>query len=299
MTSRVIPRTVLTVVDQVGFLGFGAMGSRIVHRLLDSGRSVSGWSRTDGKVAAVSGVVASPSAAATAARCDVVISCLLDDKAVDEVYTPLLDTARPGQIFVEHGTFSPALARRLSARAARRGAHFVDAPVTGGPEGAANGKLVTMVGASTDVFDRILDVVSAYSRDVVLVGPSGRGLELKVVNQLLVTVHMAAAAEAAALLSAMDIDVDSAQRVLDGGWGASAMVARELPRAVAGDFANVGASIGGLIEVQRLISESYASAGIEPRLLPVVRGLFAEAVESGWGALDPAALVQLYPAVTP
>jgi 3-hydroxyisobutyrate dehydrogenase-like beta-hydroxyacid dehydrogenase len=285
------------VIDQVGFLGLGSMGGRMAGRLVESGMTVCGWSRTSGKAASVTGVRAMSSATEVAWRCDTVLGCLLDDEAVEQVYVPLLEVARPGQLFVEHGTFSPALARLLSSMAEKRGAHFVDAPVTGGPEGATAGTLVTMVGANAPVFDRVVDVVSAYSADVVLIGPSGRGLELKVVNQLLVSVHMAAAAEAGALLSAMDIDVATAMRVLSGGWGASAMVDRELPRALTGDFANVGASIGGLVEVQRLIADSYRTAGIAARLFPVVRGLFAEAVHSGRGAMDPAALVELYPAV--
>ena len=280
--------------EPVGFLGFGAMGSRMARRLAESGTAVSGWSRTKGRADGTPGIAMAVSASVVAANCDVVLGCLLDDHAVEQVYLPLLDSARPGQLFVEHGTFSPALARQLAERAAQRGANFVDAPVTGGPEGAAAGNLVAMVGASTHVFDRVRVVVEAYSRDVVRVGPSGRGLELKIVNQLLVSVHMAAAAEAAALLNALEIDKDTALRVLGGGWAASAMVARELPRAMVGDFSNSGASVGGLVEVQRLVAESYLAAGIQPRLLPLVRSLFVDTVKQGRGGLDPAALVQLY-----
>ena len=281
------------MVESVGFLGLGVMGSRMSRRLIESGHDVVAWSRTHSKAETLADATPAATAVDVAQRCDLVLGCLLDDTAVAEVYRPLVAAARPGQIFVEHGTFSPALARELSAAAAEHGAWFLDAPVTGGPEGAAAGTLVAMVGGDPGALATAAPVTSHYVAESVLVGPSGRGLQLKLVNQLLVSVHMAAAAEAGALLLALGIPIEVAMPVLGGGWAASAMLARELPRVLASDFDSAGATIGGLVGVQELVSAIYAEAGIPPRLMPVVRELFSAAAVDRADS-DPAALVESY-----
>lgn len=279
--------------ESIGFLGLGEMGSRMARRLIDSGVETVVWTRTGSKAQALRGAVAVEHPGEVAARCDIVFGCLLDDIAVDAVYRQLLRAARAGQIFVEHGTFSPALARELSALARPRGAHFIDAPVTGGPEGAAAGTLIAMAGADVAVLASITPVMSAYLAECVPIGPSGSGLQLKLVNQMLVSAHMAAAAEAGALLRAMQIPLDAAMSVLERGWAASAMLSRELPRVLAGDFASTGTTIGALVGVQSLVAASYSEAGIRPRLLPLLQRIFLEGSEDFAGA-DPAALVTLY-----
>jgi 3-hydroxyisobutyrate dehydrogenase-like beta-hydroxyacid dehydrogenase len=282
------------VPESVGFVGLGAMGERMAARLVAAGHPVVVWTRSGRTLV---GALSASTPADLAARVDLVAGCLLDDAAVEAVYLGddgLLAGAARGTVLLEHGTFSPALARRVGDEAAGRGLAFLDAPVTGGPEGAADGTLVTMVGGDIGALGRHRATIAAYLGAVEHVGPLGAGLALKLVNQHLVSVHLGAAAEAAALLAAAGIAADRALAVLMGGWASSAMLERELPRALSGDFTSAGATIGGLIHVQELIARAFAESGLESRLLPVVRELFADAVARGLADADPAALTSLY-----
>lgn len=280
--------------ESVGFAGLGVMGGRMARRLADAGHDLCVWNRTSARTA---GYVAAATPAELAAGSTVVIACLLDDAAVERVYLAgdgILAGVRPGTVLVEHGTFSPALAVRVGERAAEAGAAFLDIPVTGGPEGAAAGTLVGMAGGTAEALDRVRPVLGDLLAEVRLAGPAGAGLRLKLVNQLLVSVHLAAAAEAGALLLRTGADPEVARSVLGAGWAASAMLDRELPRILAGEDQASGAAIGGLIHVQELIAAAFAETGIRSRLLPPVRDLFTSAVVAGLGEHDPAALARLY-----
>ena len=284
--------------EPVGFVGLGAMGERMATRLVAAGHEVVVWTRSG---RALPGATSAATPAELAARVPLVAGCLLDDRAVADVYLGadgMLAGGRRGTVLVEHGTFSPALARQVGQAAAERGLAFLDAPVTGGPEGAADGSLVAMAGGDIGALGRHRDVLAHYLGAIEHVGPLGAGLSLKLVNQHLVSLHLGAAAEAAALLAAAGIDGDRALGVLSSGWASSAMLVRELPRALRGDFASAGATIGGLVHVQELIARAFVEAGLESRLLPDVRGLFADAVDRGLADADPAALTTLYGATS-
>jgi 3-hydroxyisobutyrate dehydrogenase-like beta-hydroxyacid dehydrogenase len=283
----------------IGFVGLGAMGGRMARRLAEAGHDLRVWNRSP---AAAAGLATAESPAELAANTSIVIGCLLDDSAVERVYLAddgLLAGAATGTLLIEHGTFSPALAHRIDGRAAEKGCAFLDIPVTGGPEGAAAGTLIGMAGGSSADLDRARPVLTAYAAAVHLAGPVGSGLRLKLVNQLLVSVHMAAAAEAGALLRATGADPETARAVLCGGWAASAMLDRELPRILTGDYEFAGAAIAGLVHVQGLVAGAFAEAGISSRLLPPVRELFDDAIFAGVGGNDPAALVTLYGRTAP
>ena len=283
--------------ESVGFVGLGQLGGRMVRRLVDAGRPVVAWTRTPAEKSVPRGVELVATPAEVAIRSRVVIGCLLDDAAIERTYLDpdgLLSAVRPGTVLVEHGTFSPSLARELAKQSATVGAEFLDIPVTGGPDGADAGTLIGMAGGSAIVLDEVRPVLSAYTSRVHYVGGPGSGARLKLVNQMLVTVHMAAAAEAAALLMRTGIDGTAATVVLGGGWASSVMLERSLPRALASDFTASGATIGGLIHVQRLIREAFDDAGVVPRLLEPARAVFDAAVAAGLAQSDPAALVDVY-----
>src|SRR4051794_29847192 len=139
------------VAPRVGFVGLGAMGSRMAARLVDAGYDVIVHNRTRHREADLvrRGARSAASPRALVPDVNIVVSCLLDDDAVREVYlgpAGMAAAARPGQVFIEHATFSPALAREIEAAVRVSGASFLDAPVSGGPEGASTGTLTAMVG---------------------------------------------------------------------------------------------------------------------------------------------------------
>ncbi|WP_432826728.1 NAD(P)-dependent oxidoreductase [Dactylosporangium sp. CA-092794] len=279
----------------IGFIGLGAMGMPMARRLRDRGDELVVWSRTAAKAAAVAAdnvrVVDGPAAVARA--CPVVVSCLLDGAAIESVYLGadgVIANAAPGALLVEHGTFAPALARRLAAAAGERRAQFLDAPVTGGAAGAAAGTLIGMVGGEAGASARLVPVASAYCASVERVGPSGAGVALKLVNQMLVAAHTLSAVEAAALVRAAGIPVEVADRVLNGGWAASAMLARNLEPAVTGRYPDQGATVGLLTEVLGLVRDAVAAFAIPTVVEPVVYAHFLESTRAGFGGGDLSAL---------
>lgn len=284
--------------EAIGFVGLGAMGSRMAMRLLEQGHPVVAYNRTRANAASLvqAGALLVDTPREVAERSSTVLGCLLDDAAVERVYLApdgLLAGARPDQLFVEHATFSAALALRVHEAAKGVGAVFVDAPVTGGPEGASSGTLAAMAGGGRDEITARRSLFESYLGSITVVGPPGAGIRLKLVNQLLVAVHITAAAEAAAFLGRSGIALDDALPVLSSGWAASAMLDRELPRAMQSRFEPTGATIGGLVPVLGLVADALEQSGLESRLLPQVRSLLDEAVAVGFASADPAALVAL------
>jgi 3-hydroxyisobutyrate dehydrogenase-like beta-hydroxyacid dehydrogenase len=279
--------------QRIGFLGPGAMGSGMVKRLLEAGSTVTIWARTPAKVQHLvdAGATFAESPANVAEDSDIVLGCLLDSEVIRAIYLGsshaegLVHRARPTQIFVEHATFDPALAQTISEALNTRGASFLDAPVSGGPAGAEAGTLVSMIGGSPQTLERASTVLAAYCTRVKYAGATGSGLRLKLINQLLVSVHALAAAEASVLAIRHGIDGDTAREALMGGWAASAMLDLQMPKVFANDFSSGGATIGGLLEVQRLVAGMVSSAGTTSELLGPVRKVF-EAVASSGHARD-------------
>lgn len=285
----------------VGFVGLGAMGSRMATRLLDAGYPLVVYNRSLDRAAAVgragAEIVATP--AQVADRSDVICGCLLHGDAIEQVYAGhegLIGASRQGQTYVEHGTFAPDLARSIAARLAKHGASFLDAPVTGGPEAASSGNLTMMVGGPTDALANVSDVLGTYAARIRHVGDSGAGLELKLVNQLLVSCHVSAAAEAIAILRRLGLPLDVASEVLNAGWAASAMLDRSLTRHIDELSDESAVTIGGLVEPQRLAGQLAAGLGLDLSVLPVVAKLFVDASANGMAKKDLAALVRMFEA---
>ena len=283
----------------VGFVGLGAMGSRMAARLLEAGYPLVVYNRSPERAAALE--AASAEAVATPAqvaeRAQIVCGCLLDGDAIEQVYggpDGLISRSRRGQIYVEHGTFAPSLARDVAARLGARGATFLDAPVTGGPEAASSGNLTMMIGGPAEALPKVSDVLGSYAARIRYIGDSGAGLELKLVNQLLVSCHVVAAAEAIAILRQLRLPLDVASEVLNAGWAASAMLDRSLTRHRNELSEESDVTIGGLVEPQRLAAQLAAGLGLDLTLLPTVAKLFADASMNGMAKKDLAALVRMF-----
>jgi len=281
--------------EPIGFIGLGTMGRPMARRLRARGENLVVWTRTRSKAADIADdrVRFASDVADVARSCRVVLSCLLDDAAIEDVYLGpdgVIANAAAGSLLVEHGTFTPALARRLDSAAADSSIQFLDAPVSGGAAGAAAGNLVTMVGGTPDAVARLAPVASAYCTLVERIGPSGAGVTLKLVNQMLVAANVVSTVEAAAVIRAAGISVDAAERVLTGGWAASAMLARNLRAAVTGEFPAEGAGIGAMADVLALAREVVRSLGVPTVLEPLVYAQFVSSSRSGFAEHDLSAL---------
>jgi 3-hydroxyisobutyrate dehydrogenase-like beta-hydroxyacid dehydrogenase len=282
---------------EVGFVGLGQMGRPMVRRLLEDGHTVRVYSRSSGPIdeMVALGAIAQGSAADVAGRSDMVHTALPTPADVDDVDGELLAAARPGQLFIEHSTIRPSHARRWATAFARQGARYLDAPVSGGPNGAAAGTLTVMVGGEQDAYDAALPVLRAFGSVISRCGPSGSGEQVKLVNQLLVAIHAVASAEAASFGGRMGADLAPTLDLVNRSWGASTILARNAPRYVARDF-SPASPIRILLKDIRLINDEAREIGIELPLGQLAEQRLAEATEAGLGDEDMGALIKLWEA---
>jgi 3-hydroxyisobutyrate dehydrogenase-like beta-hydroxyacid dehydrogenase len=283
----------------IGFIGLGRMGLPMCLNLLVKGHRLLVYNRTAAKAAPLveAGATAAASVADLAGQSDVVITCL--DAITSSEMTWLgpagiIESAKDGALLIEHSTISPALARRIEGAARARGLAFVDAPVSGGPEGAAKATLAIMVGGAEEHVARARLVFDAYAGFVTHLGPAGAGTHAKLVNQLLTFVHGLAAAEAIALAERAGLALEPLGALLQVSFGQSRMLDRTLARVRAGDY-DAGAALRLFEKDLALIADAGKELGMELPLVAVARGWVQLAREHGLGDRDIAALRLLYP----
>jgi len=281
----------------VGFVGLGTMGRPMVERLLGAGHRVHVFSRSRGPVDALAaaGAVAAASAGEVASAAEVVLTALPTPDSVDEVYRALVAAARPGQLYADHSTVRPDQNRRWAAALAEKGADYLDAPVSGGPSGAAAGTLTVMVGGSEAAFERARPVFEAFGTTIARCGPLGAGQAVKLVNQLLVGVHTAAIAEAAVFGVKLGADPQLLLDLLGKSYGGSTMMVRHMPRFISRDFSGA-TPVSLILKDLGLIHDEAKAAGVPLLLGGLAEQRFLEAAARGLGAEDMAALVKLWEA---
>lgn len=264
----------------VGVVGMGSMGVPIARNLAFKARSamyLQLHSRSLQKVKAVSDAI-STDGATCAMRlhhqyrtvtkwCDIILVVLANRQAAEEALLSdaeaLVTSARPGQIIVDHTTVDVGLSRACAMEAEKRGAVFLDAPMSGSPRAVFNNQLVLMVGGPAESFQRLSPIFRLYSDHVHHMGENGSGTATKLVSQSLVASHNAAAAEAMTLANRLGIE-DHRQliQVLDASWGSSMMLRRNSgamqdairsPDAVPPESA---LSVNHLLEDLRLLDDS-------------------------------------------
>jgi 3-hydroxyisobutyrate dehydrogenase-like beta-hydroxyacid dehydrogenase len=281
---------------KVGFIGLGRMGLPMSRRLLDAGFHLTVHNRSRPKVGEIvdAGAVGASSVVEVADSSEIVLTCLPDVPTVEEVFLGrdgIVSAARPGQVLVDHSTVGPSTSRTIAEAAEAKGASFLDAPISGGVERAADGTLTIMVGGALDAFEAALPVFQAYGQNVRRVGGVGSGSVFKLINQLLVSVHSLAAAEAMLLGGRAGVDLDALQDVLATSWGASFMLSRNGPVIAKRDFDDTRAPIRLFVKDLGLAQEYAraldASSPLGERTLQVVE----RAISDGLGELDVSSLV--------
>jgi 3-hydroxyisobutyrate dehydrogenase len=227
--------------DQVGFLGLGIMGRGMVRNLLKNGFAPRVWNRTASRVdeLVAEGAVAASGPADLAAQCDIIITCVSDTPDVEAVLLGeggVIEGARPGALVIDMSTISPQATEAIAAKLAEKGVHFLDAPVSGGSEGAARGTLTIMVGGDAADLERAMPAFQAMGKTITHVGPTGAGQTVKLVNQILVVGNMLAAAEALLFAQAGGVDLEKALAAVVGGAAGSWMLSNRGPQVLARDW---------------------------------------------------------------
>src|SRR3989475_2942382 len=179
---------------QVGFIGIGVMGRPMTLNLLKAEHHVTIYARhpekPEVKEVLNAGAKLAPSSRAVAMASDIVITMLPNSPQVEEVVARphgLLEGARKGLIIIDMSTIAPAISRKLAQEASIHGVHLLDAPVSGGSQGAINGTLTIMVGGEREIFKQVRPVLEAMGKkeNIFHVGPTGTGQVVKIVNNML------------------------------------------------------------------------------------------------------------------
>lgn len=231
---------------QIGFIGIGVMGRPMTLNLLKAGHHVTIFARHPEKAEVQevlqAGAKQAPSPRAVAMASDLVITMLPNSPQVEEVVAGeqgVLAGTRKGLIIIDMSTISPTVSRKLGELAEAKGAHLLDAPVSGGSQGAINGTLTIMVGGSQEVFEQARPVLEAMGKaeNIFYVGPQGAGDVVKIVNNILCGAIAASIAEAFVLGVKAGADVETMAKIIGVSTGASWQLSNQFPlRAFNGSF---------------------------------------------------------------
>ena len=280
---------------RVGIIGLGIMGAPMARNLLRAGHPLTVHTRTRARAAGLlaDGAAWADSPAALAAAVDAVVTMLPDTPAVEAVMAGpdgVLAGARAELLAIDMSTIDPAAARALAERAAAAGVALLDAPVSGGEQGAIAGTLSIMVGGDAAAFDRAAPLFAALGKRVTYMGGPGQGQMTKLVNQVVGAGTLAAVAEGVLLAAGAGLDPAAVVEAVGGGAAASWMLAEHAPRMQRRDFAP-----GFMVRLQqkdlRLALASAERLGVPLPLTAVVQLLFTAVEARGGGELGTQAIL--------
>jgi 3-hydroxyisobutyrate dehydrogenase len=228
-------------VERIGFVGLGTMGASMAANLARAGARLTVWNRTPGRAAGLVdlGAVETASAADVAAASDVVVSCVSDTPDVEAVlFGPrgVAERLRPGSLVVDCSTISPYATRAFGERLARQGSSLVDAPVSGGSEGARLGTLTIFVGGSDSDVERARPVLEAMGKTITHLGPLGSGQAAKAVNQVVISGAYLGVAEGIVLGMRAGLDPRRLVEALSGGAAQSWVLANRSGRMIDDEY---------------------------------------------------------------
>lgn len=272
-------------------VGLGLMGRPMAHTLIASGFEVSGWNRSTLPEELTRGLHLCRTLE-DAARADVCLLMLADSDATDEVLGLLEPHLAPGKQVLDMGTSDPTRSKINARRLAAREIGWVDAPVSGGPEGAATGSLAIMAGGTEADFARAKPLFETLGSNVVRVGGPGAGHATKLINQVIVGLTIEAVAEALTLAEKNGLDPHLVQQALRGGFADSKVLQIHGTRMINRSYVP-GAKVKTQLKDLRLASRLAASVSVRlPHLVSAV-SLCETLVALGDGELDHSALHKL------
>jgi len=269
---------------RIGFAGLGEMGALIAQRLVPTVQGLHIYNRTAEKTVpfVVQGAVRCASPAELARNTDVLLLCLFDEKAIETVlFGPagVSETARPGQLVVDLSTTHPQFAARMSARLREElDVAWVDAPVSGGPPGAAQGSLAVMAGGSEQDVDRLRPLFAAFSSQVTHTGPAGYGQLAKACNQMVNFGNAVAIAEAMNLAARSGMDPRLLPKAMSGAFSDSTLLRHLGPRMAEGRLQ--GNTLMTVKDLEIVLDVARGSGSVIP-LASLVHSVFRHLLEQG------------------
>jgi 2-hydroxy-3-oxopropionate reductase len=276
---------------RVCVFGLGLMGRPMARALIAAGHHVRGWNRSplDGEL--VEGIPLCRDLE-DAAQADIALLMLADSAAVDAVLARIEPHLSAGRLVLDMGSSEPWRSKEHVRRLAAKGIGWIDAPVSGGPESAAAGRLAIMAGGNEADFDRVKPLLDTLGGNVVRVGGPGAGHTAKVVNQIIVCLTVEAVAEALTLAEKSGLDLRLVQEALKGGSAHSRILEVQGTRMI--DRAYVaGGKVTTMLKDLRMALELASSLGADLPHVASTAALYEELVAQGDGGLDCSALHKL------
>jgi len=280
---------------RVGFVGLGAMGVGMARNLHKRGLLAAVWNRSTSKaqtLAQETGCAAPASLAELAPLCDVIVMCVSADADVLEVVDALLPTLRRDTIVIDCSTVSADTARCAARRLREHGAAFLDAPVSGGVEGARDGTLAVMVGGEAAAFERARPVLEAMGRTVTHLGASGAGQAAKATNQIMCAGVIQAVAEAMAFAKSEGLPLEQLIETLGKGAGSSWYFVNRAPNIVRDSYP-AGFRVRLHEKDLKICQAMAARHGVQLPLIEMTLVHYRRLIEQGHGDEDISTLFHL------
>ncbi len=284
--------------ERIGYIGLGVMGRAAAANLLKAGYPVWVYARRAEQMQPL--VAAGARGCATpkelAQHCDIIFTNVSDSQAVAEVVLGELGVihgARPGSVVVDMSTIAPSVTRHIAAELAKANIEMLDAPVSGGSQGAIDGTLSIMVGGKAAVFERVLPVLRVMGRNIVHIGDHGAGQVTKACNQIIVTQTLAAIAEAFTLAAASGVDPAKVRQALLGGFAGSRILEVHGRRMLEHDY-TPGFKAKLHQKDMRIVLDCAAELGIALPSTALTTQYINALVGAGLGEQDSAAIAGLF-----
>ncbi|MCM2494099.1 NAD(P)-dependent oxidoreductase [Burkholderia glumae] len=288
---------------QVGVIGLGAMGLGVARSLLRAGFRVHACDVRDSVLDAFAaeGGIRCATPAELGARCEVVITLVVDAAQTDTVLFGehgAVPAMRPGTVVISSATVAPEFAQQLGARVEAAGLLMLDAPVSGGAARAASGQMTMMSSGPAAAYAACEDVLAAISAKLYRLGAEhGAGSKVKIINQLLAGVHIAAAAEAMALGLREGVDADALYEVITHSAGNSWMFENRVPHILNGDYAPLSA-VDIFVKDLGLVLDTARRSKFPLPLSATAHQMFMNASSAGHGGEDDSAVIKTFPGIT-
>jgi 3-hydroxyisobutyrate dehydrogenase len=252
--------------ETIGFIGLGIMGQGMSHNLLKAGFTLNIWNRTRSRMDPLIEIGANGCAnpAEVAAKSDITITCVSDTPDVEAVIlgeNGIIFGARAGSLIIDMSTISPHTTRSIAEALSEKAINMLDAPISGGSEGAANGTLSIMIGGNATQVERAMPALQAMGKAITHVGDNGAGQTVKLVNQILVVVTMLGVSEALLFAQAGGLDLNKTLNAVKAGAAGSWMLSNRGPQVIERDW-RPGFTIDLQQKDLRLVLEAADQLGV-------------------------------------
>jgi len=287
---------------QIGLVGLGAMGMGMAKSLRRAGYRVQVFDvrREVAEAFAAEGGVACGNPAAVAAACEVLISVVVNAAQTEALLfgeDGAADAMKSGSVFVMCSTVDPGWSIALEKRLTEKGILYLDAPISGGAAKAAKGEITMMTSGHPDAYAKVGGALDAMAAKVYRLGPAaGNGSKVKIINQLLAGVHIAAAAEAMALGLRQGVDPASLYEVITHSAGNSWMFENRMAHVLAGDYTPLSA-VDIFVKDLGLVLDTARASRFPLPLASTAHQMFLQAASAGFGREDDSAVIKIFPGI--